>query len=143
MTIGGKALLRMTVSGKTRGGTTISGKAPCTMAKTNNMKTILFACVSALIFLSSASAAEFHVAIDRQRCQSGTQAAPFRTIQHAADLAQPGDVITVHPGVYRERISPPRGGESDAQRIVYQAAPGEKVEIKGSEVVRNWVKAAE
>ena len=52
------------------------------------------------------------------------QAAPFRTIQHAADLAQPGDVITVHEGVYRERISPPRDGESDAQRIVYQAAAG-------------------
>ena len=48
--------------------------------------------------------------------------------------------ITVHEGVYRERISPPRGGESDAKRIVYQAAPGEKVEIKGSEVVKNWVK---
>ena len=43
------------------------------------------------------------------------------------------------PGIYRERINPPRGGESDAKRIVYQAAAGEKVEIKGSEVVKNWV----
>ena len=67
----------------------------------------------------------------------------FRTIQQAADLAQPGDVITVHKGVYRERISPPRGGESDRKRIVYQAAPGGKVEIKGSEVVTNWVKVQE
>ncbi len=64
----------------------------------------------------------------------------LRTIQHAADLAQPGDVITVHEGIYRERINPPRGGESDARRIVYQAAPGEKVEIRGSEVVKNWVR---
>ena len=46
----------------------------------------------------------------------------------------------MHAGVYRERINPPRGGESDAKRIVYQAAPGEKVEIKGSEVVKNWAK---
>ena len=46
----------------------------------------------------------------------------------------------MHEGVYRERIKPPRGGESDAKRIVYQAAAGEKVEIKGSEVVKNWVK---
>jgi len=46
----------------------------------------------------------------------------------------------VHAGVYRERINPPRGGESDAKRIVYQAAPDEKVEIKGSEVVKNWTK---
>jgi alpha-N-arabinofuranosidase len=49
-------------------------------------------------------------------------------------------VITVHAGVYRECVSPPRGGESDAKRIIYQAAPGEKVEIKGSEVVKNWEK---
>ena len=55
-------------------------------------------------------------------------------------LAQAGDVITVHEGVYRERISPPRGGESDQKRIVYQAAPGEKVVIKGSEVVKGWEK---
>ena len=43
-------------------------------------------------------------------------------------------------GVYRERINPPRGGASDTKRIVYQAARGEQVEIKGSEVVTNWVK---
>ncbi len=35
---------------------------------------------------------------------------------------------------------PPRGGQSDTKRIVYQAAPGEKVEIKGSEVVKHWTK---
>ncbi len=49
-------------------------------------------------------------------------------------------MVTVHEGVYRERINPPRGGQSDAKRIVYQAAPREKVEVKGSEVVKNWVK---
>ena len=70
----------------------------------------------------------------------GKASAPFRTIQHAADLAQPGDTITVHTGVYRERINPPRGGASDTARIVYQAAPGEKVEIKGSEVLTGWTK---
>jgi alpha-N-arabinofuranosidase len=71
---------------------------------------------------------------------TGTTSAPFRTIQHAADLAQPGDVITVHEGTYRERINPPRGGESDAKRIVYQAEAGKKVEIKGSEIITGWVR---
>lgn len=52
----------------------------------------------------------------------------------------PGDVITVHAGVYREQIAPPRGGNSDSERIVYEAAPGEKVEIKGSEIIKNWGK---
>jgi alpha-N-arabinofuranosidase len=83
-------------------------------------------------------ATEFHVSVNGKDDQAGTAAAPLRTIQRAADLAQPGDAITVHAGIYRERVNPPRGGESEAKRIVYQAAPGEKVEIRGSEVIRNW-----
>jgi len=98
-------------------------------------------CFSGIVALATTiHAAEFHVAADGDDSKPGTQAAPFRTIGRAAEAAQPGDVITVHEGVYRERIKPPRGGESDSKRIVYRAAPGEKVEIKGSEVVKNWVK---
>ncbi len=85
-------------------------------------------------------AAEFHVATKGNDAQPGSPSAPLRTIQRAAELAQPGDVITVHEGIYRERVNPPRGGLSDAKRIVYQAAPGERVEIRGSELVHNWVR---
>jgi hypothetical protein len=60
------------------------------------------------------------------------------TISAAAQVAQPGDVITVHEGTYRERMTPPRGGVSDEKRIVYRAAVNEKVEIKGSEVITGW-----
>ena len=88
----------------------------------------------------TAAAREYHVSVDGNDQNQGTRARPFRTIQEAANFAQPGDVITVHAGVYRERIAPPRGGASDGQRITYQAAPGERVEITGSEVVTNWVK---
>ncbi len=71
---------------------------------------------------------------------SGSAQQPLKTISAAARLAQPGDVVTVHAGTYRERVTPPRGGTSDQQRITYQAAPGEKVVIKGSEVVKGWQK---
>jgi alpha-N-arabinofuranosidase len=108
--------------------------------KSWKMKTTFVAFLTVLTFVTVTRAANFHVAPNGNDANPGTQTAPIRTIQHAANLAQPGDVITVHEGVYRERISPPRGGESDTQRIVYQAAPGEKVEIKGSEVIKNWVK---
>ncbi len=94
-----------------------------------------------VLVLTDAQAAGYHVAVNGKNSNPGTQEAPFSTIQRGADVAQPGDVITVHEGVYRERINPPRGGESEARRIVYQAAPGEKVEIKGSEVVTNWIRA--
>ena len=85
-------------------------------------------------------ATELHVAVTGNDSNPGTKTAPLKTIQRGAELAQPGDVVTVHEGIYRERINPPRGGESDQKRIVYQAAGGAKVEIKGSEQVKNWEK---
>jgi len=83
---------------------------------------------------------EYHVSTAGLDGNPGTKAKPFKTISAAAQIAQPGDVITVHEGVYQERINPPRGGSSDKKRIVYQAAKGEKVVIKGSEVVKGWKK---
>ena len=83
---------------------------------------------------------EYHVSKHGNDGNSGSSSAPLRTISAAARQAQPGDTITVHAGVYRERVSPPRGGESNAIPIVYQAASGERVEISGAEVVRHWVK---
>lgn len=83
---------------------------------------------------------ELHVAINGSDANAGTKKSPFRTIQRAAEIAQPGDVVTVHQGAYRERVNPARGGASDKKRIVYQAAARESVTIKGSEAVTNWVK---
>ncbi len=101
----------------------------------------LFAASLALLaFAVAAQASTFYVAVDGSNTNPGTAVAPFRTIQHAADLAQPGDVIVVRAGVYRERVSPPRGGMSDTRRIVYEAAPGAKVVITGAEEVKHWVR---
>lgn len=86
------------------------------------------------------AAREIHVAISGDDSADGSATKPLRTIQAAAGLAVPGDVVTVHEGTYRERIDLPRGGSSDDKRIVYQAAPGEKVAIKGSELVKGWEK---
>ena len=83
-------------------------------------------------------AKEYHVSTTGLDDNPGTQSKPFKTISAAAAIAQPEDVVTVHEGIYRERINPPRGGTSDDKRIVYQAADGEKVVIKGSEVVKGW-----
>ena len=90
--------------------------------------------------ISVASAREYHVSITGNDTYRGTTAKPLRTISAAARLAQPGDVITVHKGVYRERINPLRSGSSARKRITYQAAPGEEVVLKGSEILKNWEK---
>jgi alpha-N-arabinofuranosidase len=101
------------------------------------MKTYITA-LTALLAVASLHAAEYHVSIAGLDHNSGSRQSPFKTISAAAQVARPGDVITVHEGVYRERVNPPRGGESGDKRIVYQAAPGEKVVIKGSEAVKGW-----
>jgi alpha-L-arabinofuranosidase len=93
-----------------------------------------------LLLGSPLMATEFHVSPSGNNDNKGTAESPFRTISAAAQVAMPGDTITVHAGTYREYVAPPRGGESDAKRITYQAAPGEKVVITGSEMVKGWEK---
>jgi alpha-L-arabinofuranosidase len=86
------------------------------------------------------SGREYHVSVNGNDTNDGSKSKPFKTISAAVNVAMPGDVITVHQGVYREQITPLRGGNSEDQRIVYQAAKGEKVEIKGSEIIKRWKK---
>lgn len=96
------------------------------------------------IFLASclccavANAREFHVSVTGSDASNGTVSTPFKTINHAAQVALPGDTVTVHAGTYREWVNPLNGGESEAKRILYRVADGEKAEIKGSELVAGW-----
>jgi len=96
--------------------------------------------LAALLLSFALSAKEYHIAKTGNDNSKGTSESAFLTIQAAANIAQPGDVITVHKGVYRERVNPPRGGTSDDKRIVYQAAEEERVIIKGSEIMKGWKK---
>jgi len=89
---------------------------------------------------SAVLAKEYHVSVNGSDGNDGSESKPFKTISAGAAIAQPGDVITVHAGTYREAINPPRGGTSGEKRIVYQAAQGEKVVIKGSEAIKGWEK---
>ena len=86
------------------------------------------------------SAQEYHVAKNGNDNNNGTLESPFLTISMAAKIALPGSVVTVHEGTYRERVSPDYGGLSTTKPIIYQAASGEDVWIKGSEIIKNWKK---
>ena len=83
---------------------------------------------------------EYHVATTGSDTNPGSKSRPLKTIMAAAQKAMPGDTITVHAGIYREEVVPPRGGTSDKKRITYQAAPGEKVTITGSETIKGWIR---
>lgn len=102
------------------------------------MKSFVLLMLLTLSGILTAYSREYHVAKNGNDKNEGTKESPFLTIQWASNLGLPGDVIVVHEGTYRECVVPPRGGKSDEKRITYQAASGEKVIIKGSEVIKNW-----
>src|SRR6188768_2376470 len=85
-----------------------------------------------LLPCSLVAAAEYHVAKDGDDAAAGSSAAPWLTLKKAADTLKAGDTVTVHEGVYREWVNPVNGGTAAAP-IVYQAADGEDVYLKGSE----------
>jgi len=66
----------------------------------------------------------------------GTKELPFLTINKAAQVLRPGERVVIMTGVYRERIDPARGGAGPDKMISYEAAPGSKVIVKGSRVVK-------
>ena len=61
---------------------------------------------------------------------SGTEDAPWLTIQHAAGVAQPGDRIIVKEGQYDERVVMRNSGTVEAM-IIFQASPRRSVLMQG------------
>ncbi len=81
---------------------------------------------------------EYFVAKNGSDANPGTAKKPLLTITQAAQLAMPGDTVTVKEGIYREWVNPPRGGSSEDSLITYRAARGEDVRILGSEKATGW-----
>lgn len=84
------------------------------------------------------AARTIHVSKQGDDSHSGSKAQPYATIGKAAAEAEPGDIVLVYGGVYREWVKPARGGTAEDKRIVYRAAPGKPVIVKGSERITSW-----
>jgi len=69
----------------------------------------------------------------------GTRDRPFQTLNRGVRELRPGDTLTVRGGTYREGLELKLLATAE-HPITLQAAPGETVVIKGSEVVKGWVK---
>ena len=79
-----------------------------------------------------------YVDIHAPRDGDGSKTSPFRRINDAAKIAQPGDTVLVCPGIYREYVSPVHAGTADAP-IVYKSTEPLGAVISGAEIVQNWV----
>ena len=85
------------------------------------------------------SGATYYVSPNGSDSAAGTSNAPWRTIQNAADMLQPGQTAIVSAGNYGERVSIGRSG-TNAAPITLQAASGADVKLLGFDLSgSNWV----
>lgn len=76
-------------------------------------------------------ACTFHVAPTGDDGDAGSAAFPWGTLQHAADIAQPGDCVCVHTGTYTEEVTLYASGTAGAP-ITFTVAAGSAATIQGS-----------
>ena len=69
----------------------------------------------------------------------GSEEQPLKTVQHAADVAKPGDTIYVMAGRYNERIKVRTGG-TEGQPINFQAMPRRSATVYGFDLDASYVR---
>src|SRR4051812_21313648 len=104
----------------------------------------LLQALSLILNLSfSVVAATFEVAQRNPQASDdgpGTTERPWKTIGKAAERAEPGDVVLIRGGIYRESVIVKSSGVA-ASPIRVEAAPGEQVVVTGADLLANWRQA--
>jgi hypothetical protein len=81
---------------------------------------ILFVCLSGAFGQINTS---FFVSTTGNDSNPGSQAAPWRTVQHAADTARAGSTVNVRGGTYEELVSVNVSGNSSDGFITFRSYP--------------------
>lgn len=76
--------------------------------------------------------AEYYVAPNGDDAGAGTFAAPWKTIQRAADALSPGDTAYVRAGTYSERVKVQRSGTASGGYVALRNYPGETPIVSGA-----------
>ena len=69
----------------------------------------------------------------------GTEPQPFKTVQHAADIAKPGDTVFVMAGKYEERVEVKSSGK-EGQPITLKAMPRHSVIVRGFNLTGSFIR---
>ena len=96
--------------------------APGAMKSNLSIVLVLLVCVSRCFAQSNAS---FYVSTTGSDSNPGTEAAPWRTVQHAADVARAGSTVNVRGGVYQELVTIKSSGTAADGYITFRSYPGE------------------
>jgi hypothetical protein len=73
-----------------------------------------------------------YVATSGDDSNPGTIENPLRTLQHAADIAKPGDTVYVRAGSYCQQLSVKVSGSAEQGFITFQSQPGEHAVLDGA-----------
>jgi len=95
---------------------------PSAMKRNFSLVLVLLAAVSGSF---AQKAPSFYVSTTGKDTNPGTQAAPWRTIQHAADVARAGSTVNVFGGVYEELLTVKSSGNATEGYITLRSYPGE------------------
>jgi hypothetical protein len=82
----------------------------------------LFVCLSAAFAQPNSS---FYVSTTGDDANPGTEAAPWRSVQHAADTVRAGGTVNVRGGIYGELVSVKASGNASDGYITLRSYPGE------------------
>lgn len=73
----------------------------------------------------------YYVAVDGADSNQGTIDSPWKTLQHAADLAEPGTRVYIRGGVYHQKLQISKGGSKDAGPVIFAGYPNERAVLDG------------
>ena len=95
---------------------------------------MLFACISGAFGQPNSS---FYVSTTGNDSNPGTQAAPWRTVQHAADTARAGSTVNVRSGIYEELVTIKESGNATDGFITFRSYPGETAVLDAEHLAPN------
>jgi hypothetical protein len=103
----------------------------------------MLACVGVLAGLAGQVVAATYVvdqaASGAADTNPGTEEKPFKTVQHAADAAKPGDTICVMAGKYDERVKVQAGG-TEGKPVAFVAMPRRSATVGGFDLEANYIR---
>jgi len=82
---------------------------------------------------------KYYVDQSVERGGDGSKSRPFKWINDAARVAEPGDEVIVAPGIYREYVCPVNAG-TEGKPIVYRSEEPLGAVITGAEVLSGWTR---
>jgi len=82
----------------------------------------LLVCVAGALGQTNSS---FYVSTTGDDSNPGTETAPWRTVQHAADVARAGSTVNVRGGVYEELVTIKESGNAADGYVTFRSYPGE------------------